>query len=426
MTSQANLGRRLLPLVLVGNGLLRIAGGAGGVLVGLYLADLSNRGHSVGAAVVGTLGAVSFAAELLGALPMGLLSDAFAPRLLMISGALLGALATQIFGLSEMVSIFFLSRALEGLAAAAGAPSILAHLTDITDGDNKLRGRAMSFFELSLLAGLALGGLLGGGLWKALGTQAFGAVAAVYILCAAMLGAGAVGSKKHGAEQAISGLWRALGEKSLQRLAPAWLCMNAIIGLWLGPTFTYLLTLRERRGQHLTGIFADAPDRIGWVLLGYSIVFAAGVTIWSFFLAKMSRRRVLNIALVAMLFVCAGLYVFNHAGDWTPAARWMLLGATALCVMVESGFTPAALALLADVVGAQAGRGAAMGIYSVLLSIGALLGSIIAGVLGDRYAVDGLIFGTTGCALVAFLAVQRLPAGGHSSSGALQEGVADD
>lgn len=424
MTSQTNLGRRLLPLVLVGNGLLRIAGGAGGVLVGLYLADLSNRGHAVGAAVVGTLGAVSFAAELLGALPMGLLSDAFAPRLLMISGALLGALATQIFGLSEMVSIFFLSRALEGLAAAAGAPSILAHLTDVTDGDNKLRGRAMSFFELSLLAGLALGGLLGGALWKALGTRAFGAVAAVYILCAVMLGAGATGSKKHGAEQAISGLWKALGEKSLQRLAPAWLCMNAIIGLWLGPTFTYLLTLRERRGQHLTGIFADAPERIGWVLLGYSLVFATGVTIWSFFLAKLSRRRVLNIALVAMLFVCAGLYVFNHAGDWTPAARWMLLGATALCVMVESGFTPAALALLADVVGAQAGRGAAMGIYSVLLSIGALVGSVIAGVLGDRYAVDGLIFGTMGCALVAFLAVQRLPAG--NSSGALREGGVDD
>ena len=32
--------------------------------------------------------------------------------------------------------------------------------------------------------------------------------------------------------------------------------------------------------------------------------------------------------------------------------------------MVESGFTPAALSLLASAVGAHTGRGAAMGIYS--------------------------------------------------------------
>jgi len=35
---------------------------------------------------------------------------------------------------------------------------------------------------------------------------------------------------------------------------------------------------------------------------------------------------------------------------------------TALCIMIESGFTPAALSLLAGAIGAQAGRGAAMGI----------------------------------------------------------------
>ena len=34
-----------------------------------------------------------------------------------------------------------------------------------------------------------------------------------------------------------------------------------------------------------------------------------------------------------------------------------------VCVMLESGFTPAALSLLAGAIGAQAGRGAAMGIY---------------------------------------------------------------
>src|SRR5581483_10553007 len=87
---------------------------------------------------------------------------------------------------------------------------------------------------------------------------------------------------------------------------PAWLCMNAIVGLWLGPTLTFLLTLKDKRGQYLTGIFADEPDRIGLVFLGYSAVFATGVTAWSFLMARFTRQRVLRIALVAMLFVCAG------------------------------------------------------------------------------------------------------------------------
>ena len=47
--------RRRLPAALLGNALMRIAGGASAVLVGLYLADLTNRGARVTAALVGPL-----------------------------------------------------------------------------------------------------------------------------------------------------------------------------------------------------------------------------------------------------------------------------------------------------------------------------------------------------------------------------------
>src|SRR5260370_21755162 len=119
--------RHRLPVALLGNAFMRIAGGASGVLVGLYLADLANRGRQVDAALVGTLGAVSFGAELLSALPMGMLSDAIAPRALMTGGALLGAVATPMFGMTRWVSIFFLSTNLErGPASSVRSPP-LAH-----------------------------------------------------------------------------------------------------------------------------------------------------------------------------------------------------------------------------------------------------------------------------------------------------------
>lgn len=133
---------------------MRIAGSASAVLVGLYLADLANRGFRVTAALAGTLGAISFAAELIGAVPLGLASDAIAPRALMTGGALLGAVATQLFGITSRTGVFFISRTLEGVGAAGVAPSLLAHLTDVTDGNPSLRARVMSYFELSLWPGL--------------------------------------------------------------------------------------------------------------------------------------------------------------------------------------------------------------------------------------------------------------------------------
>src|SRR5260370_2887455 len=168
--------RSRLSVALLGNTFMRIAGRASGVLVGLYLADLANRGARLDAALVGILGAMSFGAELLFAVPAGMLSDAMAPRALMTGGALLGAVATQMFGMSGWVSIFFLSRAIEGLGAAAGAPPLLGPITAATERDPALRARAMSYFELSLLAGLALGGLIGAQLWHIFHTSAFATV----------------------------------------------------------------------------------------------------------------------------------------------------------------------------------------------------------------------------------------------------------
>lgn len=387
---------------------MRVAGSATGVLVGIYLASLTTRGDKIGVAFAGKLGAIAFAAELIGAIPMGIASDALAPRGLMTAGAILAAAATQLFGMTGKAGTFFLSRTMEGLGAAASTPSLLAHLTDVTEGDPALRARVMSYFELSLLSGLALGGLFAGELWQWLGPQAFSAVAASYLVSAALLFFGAAGGQSHGAEAAVAGLRRAMSEPALRRLAPIWLCVNTIVGIWLGPAFTFLMTAPSSSGQYLAGAFREAPQQIGWVMLGYAVVFATGVTIWSRIMPRIPLPRVLRIALIAMLFACAGLYALNHSSNAGQNLRWFICGATAITVMVESGFTPAALALVASATGSQAGRGAAMGIYSVLLSVGAIVGSLLAGWLGGLLAVDGLIFATLAMALLALALLSRL------------------
>ncbi len=165
------------------NGLLRVAGSASGTLVGLYLVLLqASRTGSAGAGTAGTLGAVAYAAELLFSIPLGVLADAWQPRWVMVAGALLGAVAVQLFGLTHNSAIFYLSRVLEGISIAAVTPPLLAWLADRTQGDLRARARAMSFFELSLLAGLALGGVAATQLWSHFHGTAFSLIAVGYCL----------------------------------------------------------------------------------------------------------------------------------------------------------------------------------------------------------------------------------------------------
>lgn len=397
-----------LVLLLLANTLLRIAGGAGGILMGLYLSDAAARGARVDASLVGLVGAVSFGAELVAALPMGILSDAVAPRWLMTGGALLGAVATQLFGMSGRATVFFLSRGMEGVSAAAGGPALLAHLTDATAGRPTLRARVMSFYELAFLVGIALGGVLAGQLWRLFHNGAFAAVASIYLLCALLFFSGASNSRAYGGKAAWEGLGHALRDPYLRSLAPVWLCMNSIVGLWLGPTLTFLFTRKQDAAQLLSGIFAEHPEKIGWLMLWYALIFGIGVTAWSFAIPKLGPARSLTVGLAAMPLVCVGLYALNHSAGFGAPLQWSIGAATAALIMLESGFTPAALSLLAAAVGSHAGTGSAMGIYSVLLSLGAILGSLLAAVLGQLYAVDGLIYATMVLAIIALVLSTQL------------------
>lgn len=389
--------------------LLRIASGANGILIGLYLAHLDNSGSPHTAQLAGTLGAVSFAAELAGSLPLGLASDAVHPRWLMTAGALAGATAALLFTLTRSTPVFFFSRALEGLGAAAVVPALLAWLTVNTQHENGLRARVMSYFELTLLVGLAFGGVLAAQLFRWFHAGAFAAVACVYLICAMLLFLATRHGERPHTDSPLAGLRSAWQLPALRHLAPVWLCVNCIVGLWLGSTFPFLLTRRTDPSQFLSGIFATQPSRVGVLLLGYSAVFALGVTVWSFVLPRVSLRTAMRVTLGAMLPVCGGLYLFNHTAPQASTERWILGSVTAVGIMVESGFTPAALAWLAGTLPPQSGRGAAMGIYSVLLSLGAIAGSLLAGALGQRFSIDGLLYGTIFVAVAALIFLHWVP-----------------
>ena len=72
--------------------------------------------------------------------------------------------------------------------------------------------------------------------------------------------------------------------------------------------------------------------------------------------------------------------------------------AAAVGLFVLAGATPAALGLLADMSERfPTDRGAIMGLYSVFLALGQIIGSLIGGLAADWLGIDGMFIATLSC-----------------------------
>ncbi|HWG75463.1 MAG TPA: MFS transporter [Steroidobacteraceae bacterium] len=406
---------------IIGHALLRTAAGAGSVLVGLALARAlpATHPHVSLAWLSGWLGSAAYGAELAASVPLGVAADVLAPGALMVGGALISALALVLFALAATLPLWFFSRVLGGAAAAGVTPPLLAVLARGRYNAVR-RARLMSLFELSMLAGLAAGPVLAAQLWAHAGRAAFDWCALLCLPAALLLYHGVRRARLDGTAgrayvgggvyavyaAALAALREAWRDPSLRRLAPAWLCFNSIVGLWLAPTVTYLLSAPdERHVQYLDGLFAQRPTALAWLFAGYAATFAAGLVGWALVLGRVGAARTLRIALLAMLAVSAVLFALNRCRVCQSQTRTALVVLAALLVMLESGFTPAALSWLAASVGAQRAAGAAMGIYTVLFSVGGALGALLAGALARADGMNGLLFGTAGLAIMAWISL---------------------
>ena len=74
-----------------------------------------------------------------------------------------------------------------------------------------------------------------------------------------------------------------------------------------------------------------------------------------------------------------------------------------------AGATPAALGMLADLSEAfPADRGAIMGIYSVFLGLGQIIGSLVGGYAAELRGIDGILIATGLALVIALIPLGRL------------------
>jgi MFS family permease len=437
-----------MKIVVASSLVLRVAG----AMTAILLSSLLRQELNAGPGLIGILYALFYVTELLLSPIFGALSDLRGRRLILVLGPLVGAVALPIYPLSAVlgvsvlgVGLLAIARLVEGVATAAKVPSALGYLADATSGEGRarasLRGRTMGMYEASFVVGLVAGQVIGGRLWDFVHVWGFFLVSGVYLIAVAMLYFWVpetlpAEAREHRAKELLatsdashpvrallssrlSAYSSLLKEPALRSFVPAWLAVNAVVGLF-GNLAQPLMLSTRRISDHLPTITDHFPNQAldgkftaseAGLLFGiFGTIFMVGIFVWSLLYARVRKSTVMLVGASGLFVMCLALYgindhLFSLPEPW-DVSLWIPFLVVGLFMV--SGFAPVALAYLAEISGTKVEhRGAVMGLYSVFLSAGQLIGSGAGGwfVETTHLGFNGLILGTFILAIIAFATI---------------------
>jgi MFS family permease len=141
-----------------------------------------------------------------------------------------------------------------------------------------------------------------------------------------------------------------------------------------------------------------------------ALVGGVGLFFWGNRFANYRRTTILLFGLVAFVVAMAAIFIMNRLTGADLVLIAALFVAICASMFFIAGATPAALGFLADVSERyHTDRSAVMGLYSIFLGLGQVIGVKVAGDLATSYGVDGLVYATLGFLIVAgsFLLILR-------------------
>jgi MFS family permease len=421
---------RPLWAVLAGTFSLRFSTGLTGAMLGVYLATLPDHGGPVvGAIVLGIFGALFYLAELVLSPIFGILSDRQGHHRVMLYGPIFGAVAVIMTGftadlglpaplalvlapITGSLFVLGLTRLLEGASTAASIPSILGYIAMATAGDELLRGKAAARFEGATLLGLGAGFGAAPVTFALFGPTAFFLNAVLYgvsflIFLTVKDPAGDL-SAARAPHVGFARYLELLRSSHVWLLAPTWIAVNASIGLWFSQSiFQFAQANPDFPDQSLMRGFSAVQISAAVIVIG--ILFGLGLLYWG---NRFKNTRRTSIILYGILggggLVGAGIVV-NHGLGLPLVALIAAAAVAAFGLFVMAGATPAALGLLADISERfPDDRGAIMGLYSVFLAVGQIVGALIGGFAAEAAGIDGMLVATGVLLVVALLPLARL------------------
>ena len=400
--------------VLAGTFTLRFSTGLTGAMLGFYLATLpAHGGEEVDPIVVGLFSATFYLAELLLSPLFGILSDRIGHHRVMLYGPIFGAVAVVLTGLTTNLAVLGGTRWLEGASTAASVPSILGFIAMATANDEVRRGKAAARFEGATLLGLGVGFVVAPKLFEALGPSAFFANAVIYGVSFLIYRLGVrmppmEASVLAGRHVSVSRYIGLLRSAHVWILAPTWIAVNASIGLWFSQGI-FQFAKRDPRFPDQVLLQGFTADQITLAALVVGILFGAGLVYWGNRFRDLRRTTIIGYGIGGGGILVVGGVIVNHSTDLPAAVLIGALLAAAFGLFVMAGATPAALGLLADISERfPTDRGAIMGLYSVFLALGQIVGALVGGFAAMVRGVDGLLAATMILLVIALVPLREL------------------
>jgi MFS family permease len=404
---------RSLWAVLAGTFTLRFSTGLTGAMLGVYLARLPRHGGpEVDPIVVGIFAATFFVAELVLSPIFGILSDRIGHHRVMLYGPAFGAVAVILTGLTTNLVVLGGTRLLEGASTAASVPSILGFIAIATASDEGLRGKMSARFEGATLLGIGVGFAVAPIAFEALGPVAFFANAVVYGISLAIFmtvedpeGERAATAAPHVGFRRYAELIRS---SHVWLLAPTWIAVNASIGLWFSQSIFQFAKANPRfPEQVLMRGFSAMQISASAIVIG--IIFGLGLVYWGNRFQRLRRTTIILYGILGGAALVAAGLVVNHADGLPTFITLAAVAVAAFGLFVLAGATPAALGLLADISERfPRDRGAIMGLYSVFLAIGQIVGALIGGFAAHERGIDGMLVATVILLAIALIPLSQL------------------
>jgi MFS family permease len=347
----------------------------------------------------------------------------------MLFGPAFGAVAVILTGLTTNLVVLGATRWLEGASTAASVPSILGFIALVTATDEGLRGKMSARFEGATLLGIGTGFAIAPIAFATFGPTAFFLNAIVYGVSFLIFW---IVKDPTGEAEAVKaphvGFRRYLDltrSAHVWLLAPTWIAVNASIGLWFSQSIFQFAQANPRFPDQVL-MQGFTPVQISAAAVAIGIIFGAGLLYWGNRFKNLRRTTIILYGILGGgALVAAGLVV-NHSTGLPPILPIAALGVAAFGLFVLAGATPAALGLLADISERfPHDRGAIMGLYSVFLAVGQIVGALIGGVAADARGIDGMLIATIALLGIAVIPLARLRRGEEELEMLIRPAAAD-
>jgi len=322
---------------------------------------------------VGVIAAAYPVAETICGPVIGFLSDRLGRRRWVYLGLTISTLALSAFTLNTNIGYLVAVHAIQGVAAAM---IIVSTLTMVTDSSStKDRGREMGVYDFANLGGYMVG-ILSGGVLVRVGSRI-----TPFYFASALAAAGAVFAylrlkesnwgTRRSALSPLQTLKLLLSNRRAAAMFPIWLAITTFVGV--------ALTFGPRLGP--------SPFKTSLLLGGIVLVLAVTQPLFGYLSDRYGRDKLMMLGLLSIL----GL--FFTAIEMLRGRLDLLLGAPFLVIFGLGcfAFPPAALASLGDLA-PERSRGTTMGAYSVVISLGTIIGPLLGGYLLDRYGISRLFY----------------------------------